>query len=95
MRLFQMLEGQPYIVTDPVWVDRYEVVYSQSTGLFHPQARMGTWVQKGQVVGFVTDLLGRKVEDIRAPFSGIVLYIISTPPVSQGEPLLEVGQVKE
>ena len=95
LRHLRMIEGTVETLTDPVWIDRYEVVTSHTTGLFYPQARMGTWVQKGQGVGFITDLLGRKVEDIRAPFSGIVLYIISTPPVSQGEPLLEVGQVKE
>ena len=95
LRHLRMMEGTVQRLTDPVWIDRYEVVTSQATGLFHPQARMGSRVQKGQVVGFITDLLGRKVEDIRAPFSGLVLYIISTPPISQGEPLLEVGQVKE
>jgi predicted deacylase len=95
LRHLRMMEGTVEALTDPVWIDRYEVVYSQTTGLFHPQARMGTWVQKGQRVGHMTDLLGRKVADIQAPLSGIVLYILSTPPVSQGEPLLEVGQVKE
>jgi predicted deacylase len=95
MRLFQMLEGQPYLVTDPVWVDRYEVVYSQTDGLFYPLGKMGHYVTKGQKVGYVTDFLGQVKEELRAPFSGILLYVINTPPTSKGEPLFEVGKIKE
>jgi hypothetical protein len=95
LRHLGMMEGTVEAVTDPVWIDLYEVVTSPATGLFHPLTRLGHWVQKGQRVGFVTDLLGRKVGDVQAPFSGIILYIISTPPISQGEPLFEVGRVKE
>jgi len=95
MRLFQMIEGRADLVSDPVWIDRYEVVYSQSDGLFYPQAEMGHYLAKGQKVGYVTDFLGRVIEELRAPFSGILLYIINTPPTSKGEPLFEVGRVKE
>ena len=95
LRLFQMIEGQPDIMADPVWIDRYEVIYSQTDGLFYPQAEMGHYVAKGQKVGYVTDFLGQVKEDVRAPFSGILLYIINTPPTSKGEPLFEVGRVKE
>lgn len=95
MRLFQMIEGQPDIMTDPVWIDRYEVVYSQTDGLFYPEAEMGHYVAGGQKVGYVTDFLGQVKEEVRAPFGGILLYIINTPPTSKGEPLFEVGRVKE
>ena len=95
MRLFKMIEGDPAITTDPVWMDRYEVVYSKTDGLFYPQVKMGYYVNKGQKVGYITDFLGNLKEELRAPFSGIILYIINTPPTSQGEPLFEVGCVKE
>lgn len=95
MRLFGMIEGEPALVSDPVWIDRYKVVYSNHTGLFFPQIEMGYYVTQGQKVGYITDYLGNVKEELRAPFSGIVLYIINTPPISQGEPLFEVGRVKE
>jgi len=94
MRLFQMIEGQPDSVTEPVWIDRYEVIYSQTDGLFYPQAEMGHYVAKGQKVGYVTDFLGQVKEEARAPFGGILLYIINTPPTSKGEPLFEVGRIR-
>ena len=95
MRHLGMLEGRPEIPDDPVWIDRYEVVYSKTDGLFFPLTKMGHYVSKGQRVGYVTDYLGGIAEDLRAPFSGIILYIISTPPTGRGEPLFEVGRLKE
>jgi hypothetical protein len=95
MKLFQMVEGKPEFVTDPVWIDKYEVVYSGRDGLFYPQIKMGYYVTQGQKVGYITDYLGNTKEELRAPFSGIILYIIETPPTSKGEPLFEVGRVKE
>lgn len=95
MKLFKMREGEPEFVTDPVWIDRYEVVYSKKDGLFYPLTKMGYYVTQGEKVGYITDYLGNKVEELRAPFSGILLYIINTPPISNGEPLFEVGRVKE
>jgi hypothetical protein len=95
MRHLGMLEGRPEIPDDPVWIDRYEVVYSKTDGLFFPLTKMGHYVSKGQRVGYVTDYLGRIAEDLRAPFSGIILYIVNTPPAGRGEPLFEVGRIKE
>lgn len=95
MKLFRMIEGEPDLVSDPVWIDRYEVVYSTHDGLFYPQTTMGYYVTQGQKVGYITDYFGNIMQELRAPFSGIVLYVINTPPISKGEPLFEVGRVKE
>lgn len=95
MKYFQMLPGQPELQPDPVWIDRYEVVYSDHDGLFHPRAGMGDYVRAGQIVGIITDYHGKAVAEMRAPFTGILLYIINTPPCNKGEPLFEVGRVKE
>jgi predicted deacylase len=94
MRLLGMLKGEPEMVRDPIWIDKYQVVYSDADGLFYPQTEMGYYAQKGEIVGFLTDYLGNVVQELRAPFSGIVLYIINTPPANKGEPLFEIGSVQ-
>jgi predicted deacylase len=94
-RHLEMIEGKAEPVPDPVWIDKYEVVYSGHDGLFYPQTKMGYYVTQGQTVGFLTDYLGNRLEEVKAPFSGIILYIIGTPPANKGEPLFEVGRVKE
>ncbi len=95
MRHLGMIAGKPAPADDPVWIDKYEVVYSKHDGLFHPRVEMGYYVRAGQIVGTITDYLGRWVEDVKAPFTGILLYVIGTPPCNAGEPLFEVGRVKE
>lgn len=95
MRLLRMIEGEPEFVSDPVWIDPYKVIYSEHNGLFYPLAKMGYWVRKGEKVGYITDYFGQVIKNLHAPFSGIILYIINTPPISKGEPLYEVGRIKE
>ena len=95
MRHLGMIAGRPEPATDPVWIDKYEVVYSKHDGLFAPRVEMGYYVKEGQVVGTITDYLGAWQEDVKAPFTGILLYVIGTPPCNAGEPLFEVGRVRE
>ena len=95
MRLYGMIDGAAEPVAEPLWIDKYEVVYSKWDGLFTPRVEMGYYVKQGQVVGTITDYLGNTKEDVRAPFTGILLYIIHTPPCNNGEPLFEVGRVRE
>ncbi len=95
LRFYGMIAGAPDPARDPVWIDKYEVVNSKYDGLFAPAVEMGYFVRQGQVVGTVTDYLGAVKEEVRAPFTGILLYVIHTPPCNAGEPLFEVGRVKE
>lgn len=94
MRLFKMIPGKPVFVPEPVWIDQYEVIYSKWDGLFYPETEMGYYVSKGEKVGFITDYLGNITQELRAPFTGIMLYIIHTPPIVKGEPIFEVGRIK-
>jgi len=95
MRLFKMIPGEPESVSQPVWIDKYEVVNSAHDGLFFPEVEMGQYVAAGQRIGYLTDYFGARIETLTAPFDGIVLYIIGTPPANAGEPLFEVGRVKK
>ncbi len=95
MRLFKMIAGNPVFVTEPVWIDQYEVIYSKWDGLFYPKTEMGYYVSKDEKVGFITDYLGNIIQELRAPFTGIILYIIHTPPIVKGEPIFEVGRIKQ
>ncbi len=95
LRFLKMLPGKPSPAADPVWIDKYEVVNSGTDGLFTAKAAMGDMVTEGQVVGVVEDYAGIVREEVKAPFAGILLYIIGTPPTSKGEPLFEVGRIKK
>src|SRR5437899_2949414 len=56
------------------------------------RAERGQSVQKGAIVGVLTDFFGNQQAEIRAPFGGIVLYVVATPAMSQGEPMGMIGE---
>ena len=94
MRLLGLIEGRARPLSDPIWIDRYEVVMAGRDGLFYPKVKMGAPVKAGEAVGVLRDYWGEGAEDVRAPFAGIILYILGTPPANAGEPLFEVGRIK-
>ncbi|MFQ5724391.1 MAG: succinylglutamate desuccinylase/aspartoacylase family protein [Terriglobia bacterium] len=77
-----------------VWLDKYEVVRSPETGIFRALVEPGHTVAEGTLLGILSNLFGEKVAEIRAPFAGVVNYVVATPPVSRGEPLAMVSRIQ-
>jgi predicted deacylase len=87
LRHLKMRATGPDPVEHPVYLGRNLVINSQHTGIFYPAVERGHTVAEGALIGRITDFHGRTVEEIRAPFSGEILYVIGTPPTTRGEPL--------
>ena len=79
----------------PIWIDRGEVLRAGVTGVWQPLVEKMQSVATGTLVGRVTDPFGKVLQEIRAPFAGEMLYVVATPPVSEGEPLGYVGHTIE
>jgi predicted deacylase len=95
LRYLRMLPGEVEQVRHPLWFDRTAVLRSPATGIWYPQVERGHSVQKGTAVGVVTDFFGKRLAEIIAPFTGIMLYVVATPAISEGEPLGMVGHPVE
>jgi hypothetical protein len=92
LRYFRMLPGGIELVRQPLFFERTEVLRSPATGVWHPKVERGQSVQKHALIGVLTDFFGENVAEIRAPFGGIVLYVVGTPAMSQGEPMGMIGE---
>lgn len=92
MKLLGMMDGEPDIIKKPVWVQEYKIFRAEHTGIFYPLVSRADHVQKDELVGYLTDFFGNIVQEVRAPYDGIVLYIIATPPMSPGEPMASIGK---
>jgi len=92
LRYLRMLPGDVELVRQPLFFDRTEVLRSPGTGVWHPKVERGQSVQKGALIGVLTDFFGVTQAEIRAPFGGIVLYVVGTPAMSQGEPMGMIGE---
>jgi len=92
LRYFRMIPGNVEPVRQPLFFERTEVLRSPATGVWHPKVERGQSVQKGALIGVLTDFFGQTQAEIRAPFGGIVLYVVGTPAMSQGEPMGMIGE---
>ncbi len=92
LRYLRMLPGDVEVVRNPLFFERTEVLRSPATGVWHAKVERGQSVQKGTLVGVLTDFFGVTQAEIRAPFGGIMLYVVATPAMSQGEPLGMIGE---
>jgi len=94
LRHLGMLEGAPEANGNVVWLTGYQVIESPATGIFQAAVRDGYAIAENGLLGHLVDAFGNKITDIRAPFAGIVNYVVGTPPVSEGEPLAMISRIK-
>jgi uncharacterized protein len=93
MRYLKMLPGDAPPVENPVWFSKVVTATSDQTGIFYPLVDKRTYVQAGMKVGYVTDFFGKIIEDVRAPVSGVVLYICAVPSMKKGNTMVDIGVI--
>ena len=94
MRHLKMLAGVAKPVAQPVWVEKILSIPSEQNGIFYPSVRRGTYVEKGMKVGYVTDHVGRVIDEAHAPDAGIIMFIRAVPSLKKGDTIANVGVVK-
>lgn len=95
LRHLEMLPGDAVMRDDIVWLEDYEVVTSPAQGLFQAEVKGGYAVAGNGRLGVLVNEFGEEQAVIRAPFAGVVNYVIATPPVSEGEPIAMVSRVAD
>jgi len=93
MRHLGMLQGAVASNPGVVWLEDYRVITSPVTGVFRATVRDGYAVAEGGLLGELYYALGARIGDVRAPFAGIVNYVIGTPPAVEGQPLAMVSRI--
>jgi len=87
-----IMEAPSVRVKTPVWIVRSEVVKAPASGLWSPAVEKAQTVAAGALLGRLVDSFGKPLHEVRAPLAGEILYVVVTPPVSEGEPLAMVGE---
>jgi predicted deacylase len=93
MRHLGMVPGTPELVANPKWIEPSEVLYSPESGLWYPSVRPNDSVAAGALLGRVTDYFGKELAEVRAPFAGLVIYVVASPAMTKGEPVGMVGVI--
>ncbi|WP_316833265.1 M14 family metallopeptidase [Pedobacter aquatilis] len=66
---------------------------SKNNGFFYPLKKAGDIVKKGTQLGYTTDYFGNTIEKFYAEEEGLILMILSTPPVNIKEDVVVVGKL--
>lgn len=93
MRELGMLNDGPPPLARPFYLDPVEVLASPATGILYPEVERGAHVSAGQIIARITDFFGAEIARVSAPFAGTVLYVVATPPITEGQPVGCVGAV--
>lgn len=93
MRYLKMLPGEAKLVERPVWIEKVLNLNSDQTGIFYPAVTRGTYVEQGMLVGYVTDYVGNRTFEARAPGAGVVLFIRAVPSMVKGDTIATIGVV--
>ena len=86
-----MLDSGPAPLSTAIYLDPSEVLASPETGILYPHVERDQTVSKGAVLAHITDFFGKQMAEVQAPFDGVVLYIVATPPITRGQPVACIG----
>lgn len=91
MRHLQMIDGAPAAAVAPWFIDERSNLTADQDGIFYPAVRAGEFVRGGMPLGYITDFYGRRVQEIAASHTGVILGMIASPPVRKGDTLVTIG----
>ncbi|HTU03818.1 MAG TPA: succinylglutamate desuccinylase/aspartoacylase family protein, partial [Candidatus Sulfotelmatobacter sp.] len=91
LKHLRILEGSPDEVEPPVHFPQSAWLASEHGGIFYPAVSVGEKVAKGQVVGEFRDWFGDPIARVESPAGGIVLFLVTSPAINKGDPILSVG----
>ena len=85
------LSGDPEPAPPIHLLRSFDWLFSSRTACWYPAVEIGQQVEKGEAVGVVRDYFGDTLEEHRAPSSGVVLFMVTSLAINEGDPLLAVG----
>ena len=91
----RMVSGSPPPVGTFTLIRGEQTLRSERTGLFYPLVEAGQSVRAGARLGYITDFFGKQIEEVVAPFDGLLTMVVGTPPISEGEPLVTIAKVEQ
>ena len=91
LKLYGVIEGEPEKFCDTVWMDKMTGVDAGVSGCWYPCVVPEEKVSKGQKMGEIRDFFGNVLEEYFCPIDGVVMYVISSLPVEEGNPIYCVG----
>ncbi|MCR4429323.1 MAG: succinylglutamate desuccinylase/aspartoacylase family protein [Caldiserica bacterium] len=68
---------------------------SPASGLWYPIISCGSYVKEGQVIGEIRDLFGGLLATVEAKHEGVVIFLLTSLAVNEGDSLLSIAHSAE
>lgn len=85
----ELFQEDPVIFTDSTWVR------SKHSGMYRSTIRNGEKVQKGELLGTITDPYGSFEKEVKSKYEGYVICLNHSPIVTQGDALVHIALLEE
>lgn len=79
------------VKTQKTKYSRQAYILSPAQGLFYSSYKAGRKIIKDEEIGYITDVFGKNVKIITAPYTGKILYKTRTLPVNKEQTLFYIG----
>jgi len=66
---------------------------SKDSGIFTHHAHVGEFVEKGKIIGSITDPYGEFERTVKATHSGYIVGLNNKPVLNQGDPIIHIGMI--
>lgn len=95
MRYMGMMSGEPDTNLKLTPCYGMYIVKTKLGGLYIPDVACGDIVKKGQRLGVMMDIRGRRTAEFHSPMEGFVLMMYTTPVRAAGETIIILGRLTE
>ncbi|MEO5763139.1 MAG: succinylglutamate desuccinylase/aspartoacylase family protein [Vicinamibacteria bacterium] len=80
-------------LANPAFVSSGSRIAAETAGMFFAKAKRNTIVKEGDIIGEMTDYVGRITAQVKAPTTGLVTFIRGVPSAWQGSTLANIAPV--
>lgn len=91
LRMLNVIEGEVKENKEAVILDRMEGLNAAHTGCWYPCVTIHDVVKTGQKIGEIRDCFGELLGEYYAPCDGVVLYVIRSLAINDGDPIIALG----
>jgi hypothetical protein len=86
-----MLHGELNLKNEPVYISKSKWIRAANSGMFYASVVNGTLVEKGDVLGLISDPYGEFEKKVRAPHKGYVFCVNNAPVVNKGNAIFHIS----
>ena len=76
----------------PKYYGTFVWVAAEQDCVYYPKVAVGQQVNEGDLIAEFTELFGDKIGEVRSPATSPVLFLVTSPAINKGDPLMTIGE---